>query len=354
MKKNKIKNIELTKKANKKEINFNFFLIPLLLMILFSILLFKGSIHLMQDDADYLQSVRNFVDNGIFPTTHGTILYNIILSISVLLLGPSITITKILSFSWAIISFYFTYLILKRIVHKFLVVGGLFIYATNFAILYYSSSVLSESFFMMMQVIFLYVFLTQHDKLMSNIEFNRSSIVAYTKNTFRTIFFLFLLSLSKLIGIVSFACVIFYLVLNLKWKNALFVSILFGALSFSFKFILKVVFNVSFFNKGGHSVLLKDAYKPELGNEDLKGLISRVWENFDFHISCDLMRILGFRGNDIPLESIPLVSVIFLVIFLFCIVITFKNRKKLFFLGLYLSMMLGGIFLALQNSLETR
>ncbi len=332
---------------DKKELKPKIFILLLTLMGVVSFLLFKGSIVLMQDDADYIIAPHNFIFNGEFPSVHETYLYHFILSIPILISGTSIFFIKILSFVFALGAFTLTYYTFKKETTRFVLFSVLFMYATSFAILFYSSSVMSEAFFMFIQMLFIYFVYRNHEKLMTNFQFTGKQLISYVKGVIVIVLLSFLVSISKGIGLIAIMSVLFYLLLNGKWKNILIVGGLFGIFKLSFDLVIKSIFNIESLSNRSSTLWLKDYYKPELGNEDFLGLLTRVWENLNYHISCDLMRILGFRDN-IKLTPQPVITIIFILLFLFCLILVFKNRKKIFFIGLYVSMMLGGTFLALQ------
>ncbi len=329
-----------------KKIELKAFLILLGIMMLVSFALFMGTISLMQDDADYILDAHNLVNNGAFPGTHGTYLYHFVLSIFNYMFGISITVTKVLAFIWAIIGFYFTYKILQKVTNRFLSIAILFIYATNFGILFYSSSTMSESFFMMIQAIFIYLFINKYDLILS--EVNKSNVVKYASSLLLFIVVLFLLSITKGIGIIATFSLVLFLLIHKKWLNAIVIGGIFGVFKFAFDTSMKAIFNLDALSNRSATIWLKNYYDTKQGTEDIEGMIRRIFINFDFHISADLMRILGFRDNKF-LEPVTFLTVLFFILFVVGLVYTFKNRKKLFYIGLYLSMMMGVTFLVLQT-----
>lgn len=313
-----------------------------------SFLLFDPSIGLIQDDANYIMGAKRFLDEGVYPTGHGATFYHLVLTIPYMIFGPSLFVGKFCSVLWSTITLLVTFFTFRRLVSVWVLFGVLWIQATNFQIHFYGSSNMSESFFMMIQVIFVSVVLSHHKELIRPLRRNRKSILKFLRYCVPVLAISFLFSISKSIGIVAPITVFVYLLIKKRWVNGLIFGLIFTLLRSAYGSGVRWNFDVEKSSKF-NSLFLKSNYHPDQGYEDLWGLIARMLENFNHHISSDFLRILGWRQNVTWIDPIPVFSVLFLLVLSVILWGFWRRKSKLLFLGIYLSLLASVTFVALQT-----
>ena len=313
-----------------------------------SFLLFDPSIALVEDDANYILGAKRFLEDGVFPLAHGATLYHLVLTIPYAVFGPSVLIGKYCSLLWSTLTLVITFFTFRKLVSIWVLFGVLLIQASNFRIHYYGSSNMSESFFMMVQMIFIWVVIRYHSGLLQPVHRNKDSILKFLANAIPVLLISFLVSISKSIGIVAPLSIFVYLILKKKWINGTVFLLLFFALKSTYEVGVKAFYGIEQLSTRSGSILLKSHYHPDQGNESILGLVVRLWQNFNHHISGDMLRILGWRENFRFIEPVSAFSILFLLVFAVVLWWNWRRRSRLLFVGVYLSLLASGTFIALQ------
>lgn len=322
-----------------------YYLVPIGLFFVVGLLLFDPTIEPMQDDADYIMAPVKLVEQGVYPSYH-SVFYTVIMAVPALIFGISIIGYKVMSLLFNFVALLIMLHYLKRYFNQAILWFVCIVFSTNFAIQFYSSSVMSESFFFMMQAIALIsslhlIFLAtkSDDSFFSSIP---AVLLASTS--------MFLLSITKNLALVSIIAVILALLFQKKAKLSLSVICVFVAIRFVYSQLIALLFDTNSVSGQFSTLLQKDFYDASKGNEDLIGLINRYFINLDYHLSSDLLRIFGFREQTWGLESIPLLTVAITAILVLLLITTFRNKnKETLFLGLYLFITMSVVFVSLQT-----
>ncbi|MEX0325787.1 MAG: hypothetical protein AB3N33_06840 [Puniceicoccaceae bacterium] len=314
-----------------------------------SFLLFDPSIVLMADDANYVMGAIDFLEKGQFPLAHGATLYHLVTAAAFALFGKSFLVGKACSVLWATLTLVLTYFVFRKLVSLWVLVGVLFIQASNFLIHFYASSNMSESFFMLMQMVLVATVFHCHEGLLTSLRWTRDSVGRFVLLCIPVVITSFLLSISKSVGIVAPVAVVLYLLLHRKWANGAVFLALFMLVKSAYGWGVKSLFGITHLSRRTDFILQKDYYRPEFGNEDVLGLLVRAWENFHHHVSVDLLRILGWRENSFLNEPLPAFSLLFLFLFGLCLWWSWRRKTRLLFVGLYLMLLAAATFVSLQT-----
>ncbi len=306
--------------------NTNLFLIVLVgIYLFFSCTLFNPYIAPMSDDADYIIDVYNATYEGIYPSFR-SILYGISLIVPIYFFGLNIGFIKILSLISAILGFIFTYLAFKKEVSPFVLLGVMLIYSLNYGIHFYDSSTMSEALFMMVQAVYFFVIFKFINKVEALPNFSWQEIRKNLKYWLAFGMISWLLPLSKNIGIIAPLVSIVFFIAYKQWRNAIVSFLFFLLFKIPYDLIVKFIFKTNVITSQWDGFLLKDYYKPYEGNEDLKGLMLRFFENVNQYISKDFLRVIALRDHVIA-NPITIASVGIVIACIIGLFIAYKHSK---------------------------
>lgn len=318
------------------------FYIIIALSGLTALLLFDIKPTLEGDDADYILRAFYLIKEGVYPGYQGP-LYPAVLSLPVALFGLNLIALKLLSVLFSLGHIYFMYLAFrKRTPYIILFIVLLFI-ATNCYIQYYSSQTFTEAFFFFIQAFALWTFF----KLIDQLPEGMTNLSRIWRSWTLAGFSLFLLSITKNVGIVSVLALITYFIFTKRFLEVLYSIGAFLIFKIPYELLTRTLFNVrtsSQFN----SIFLKDSYNSGAGKEDAFGMIIRFIENFYSYISKHTLVVLNLRPESAA-YSIPLISFLMLGIFTAGMIAAFKYNKYIFFTGIYIFAIAGASFAALQS-----
>ncbi len=320
------------------------FLFSLLLAGVISLLLFDVKVSLSGDDCDYIVAAGEFWKNFTYPGHHGP-LYPIILSPFVGIFGIKLPLLKFLSIVFIVASLWFFYKSFRRIVPAIVTIPALLLVSINPHVLFFASYTYSEPLFLFLQSLFFYFFST----------FFWRNDMAYTlKNNWDIYVIISLIiigmGLTRTVGFATIGVVALYFCLERRWKDLFFTTGIF-VLLFGFFYLSKpIIWPESSTVQSFETLLAIHPYNPELGAEDVKGLILRVIQNSHIYLSSFLYKYLGFRSwTDIPLEDRPWLSALTYILFFFSLFAVFKKNKYLLFAGVYAGVMLFTNFILLHK-----
>lgn len=320
--------------------------VVLLLSALVSFLLFDSKVSSGGDDSGYIERAWSFLNEHKYPYFQGPG-YPLFLAVFVKTFGLNVIALKCSSILCQLGFVFFTYkTFVKRIPYLVLYALLLFI-AVNQYIQYYSSQTFTETFFLFIQSLCLYIVV----KIIDSINDEEGWAEAFKKNYLKWIGFgimFVVLSISKSIAFVCIISVIGYFILNKNYKQAVYVVLSFAVMRILYQLIVTAVFGPNTSNQL-ELMLRKDLYKPDGGHEDMIGMIERFFNNFNTYFSLHMYRILNIRKTD-TLEVIPALSYISTVIFIIFIFISYRKNKYIFLSGVYAIILSFGIFFGVQAS----
>ncbi|MCW3085730.1 MAG: hypothetical protein JWP12_3096 [Bacteroidetes bacterium] len=329
------------------------FYILLLLSTLFSLLLFDSKVSEGGDDSSYIQRAWSLLHEHTFPYFQGPA-YPVFLSVFVKMFGLNVIALKFFSVICQIGFVWFTYkTFVKRIPYTVLFALISFI-SFNAFIQYYASQTFTETFFLFVQSICLYVTFN----IIDSIDADAGWIDGIKKDYKKWLLFGFmfmLLTISKSIAFVTIAGVLLYFVLKKNYKQVVYAIVFFLIMRIIYQLLTTAIYGANDSNQL-EMMLRKDLYKPELGHEGFGGMIDRFFTNFYTYMSMQMYRILNIRNveNDAKyiLPGLSYITAIIMGVFTF---LSYKKNKYVFFSCLYMLVLCGGVFFGVQaNNMQDR
>lgn len=317
-----------------------FFYIALGLSVLFSILLFDVKVGIGGDDSTYILRAYDFIHDGIYPSYQGP-LYPMILSPFIGIFGIQLPMLKLLSLIFTMLAIGFMYKALINAVPKSVLFPTLILISINYFVLYFASQTYSEAFFFFLQSIFLWFFLKHFSGETQNTSYKNFIILGLL---------LFLLSITRNIGLVAIAAVTAYFILQKQWKNALLIMLSFALFFLGFEILKRGIWNAANLQISGQGsgLMNKSFYDASKGTEDLSGFISRFTGNSNLYFSKHVFSFLGLRPEiteTIPFYAIVIWGLLFLSFFK-----SFKNSLPLLFISVYVIGTSAATFLVVQTT----
>lgn len=326
--------------SGKKELSFY---IGLACTIIFSLLLFEPKVSIGGDDSMYINRAYNFLHHGTFPTFQGP-LYPIVLSAFMYFTGIHVVLFKFLSIAFLIGHFWFMYKLLSEYLSPFLLFVFLTLLGCSASLLSYGSTTYSEAFYLFMQGGFLYYF-------------SRHFIIkapSPNKHNYAQVFIagllLFLLFLTRNVGLVALISVLIFFAIQKKWQHVLSFLIVFGVLYGLYALLKSLIWEIPDTQIAGQgsTLLLKNSFKPELGNETALGFLLRIIGNSVYYLGFHLFNIFGISTRNEFIINI-LVALIVYVIFFRGLFLFFKKSTFWLFAGIYILVTIGVTFIVLQT-----
>ncbi len=319
------------------------FWISLVLTSLFALLLFDIRFSIAGDDSAYVERSYDFIHQFIFPGFRGPF-YPIVLSPFVLIFGISAIPLKILSLLFILGFLWLFYRAYRNRIPAILVASVLLLLPVCSAIMYFASQTYSESLFMFLQALTLLVFFSFFCS-----EEEQATFRTLSRQHLMLALCVLAMALTRPIGYAAAIAVSVYFLAKTRWKDLLIFIAAFVLILVLFNGLKSVVFGISGSGMTGEvtSLLSKDYYHPELGREDIRGIITRLALNTNWYISSGLYSILGLRDlnkGDSPSTVLTAITLLILITATFFAV---RKNRYLLFTGIYvLTTLLATFFVA--------
>lgn len=318
----------------------------LFLSTVFSLLMFDSKVSPGGDDSSYIERAWLLLNEGKFPYYQGPG-YPIFLSLFVKMFGLNVIALKFSSILCQIGFVWFTYKAFRSRIPYTVLFALICFISFNHFIQYYSSQTFTETFFLFLQSVCLYVTF----RIIDSIRKEDSWVEALKKNYLKWLAFgiLFVvLSISKSIALVCIIAVVLYFILSKNYKQAVYALLAFV--------VIRVLYNVIVTGMYGPSdsdqfemILRKELYKPEAGHENFGGLVKRFFDNFNTYISLHMYRIMHLRNAETEMSKIiPALSYISTIVLGIMTVVSFKRNKYVFLSAIYFIILCSGIFVGIQ------
>ncbi len=316
----------------------------LVIAFIISLLLFDTKVSIGGDDSEYIIGAKKFMEGLKFPTWHGSF-YPIFLSFFMSIFGVNVVAFKVVSIPLMLGQHFIIFKTFQNRVPSFLLAMILLALSINGHLLYFSSSTYSEGLFFLLQALVIYFFFKLDDKI------NISEGLKNTwKNWLALGFIMFLLFLTRNIGLGVIISVVLYFLLNKRWLSSLYTIVAFFI--FQLPFTLYKSLRWGIIGSGASSqfntMFYKHAYDRSQGTEDFLGFVTRFWDNSMLYLSKHLYIILGLKPMGSVDLSVLLVIATYLIFFI-SVYFVYKKHKQLVFVGLYLAVMLGATFVSQQK-----
>lgn len=317
--------------------------VHLLVAALVSFLLFDIKVTEAGDDSAYIQLTYKFLKYGTISNLQASG-YSMFLSIFYWLFGLNIGLFKVVSILCVLGSIYFTYRALKNKIDGYILHGALFLTTVNYLMGYYASTTFSEPLFMLLQSLFLWYALQIYIPKISDKwnDIKRPVILALM---------VFLLMLTRNIALVVPVSVMIFLGFRKNFVELAKFGIAFILLYLPYYFIRGALFKSSENQYGSQFsfIMMKNPYKPSLGNDDFGGFVQRFMDNANQFLSKHLLKQMGFLDPESKL-LFPVVAILVILIGISAIFLAVRKKyDSISLIGFYVMCMLGGTFLAMQK-----
>lgn len=295
---------------------------------IFSLLLFNVRISEGGDDSSYIEGGYNYSKDFFnYHFTYNAPLYPMFLSIPIKIFGINLRLLKFTSVFFSLLHIIFLFLAFRKRIPDIILYSVLFIVSVNSYFLYHASQTYNEAFFLFVQALFLLASFRLVDKT--------GTSASRLSDTYKHWLFFgiaaFVLALSKNIAVMGLGAVILYFLLHRQFRNALLAAFSFLLFRLPYEIFSYFVWTRNMqYSSQLSTQMLKDAYHPEKGNEDLAGFISRFFQNADLYFSRRLMHILNFKPeNSTDLNHIETITVSALLLLGFFAVARTRNKYLL-------------------------
>ncbi len=223
----------------------------------------------------------------------------------------------------------------------------LVIVAVNANILYFGSQTYSEALYILIQAIVIYIFFG----LIDRVKVNHWNYLDLYPRWLALGIFMFLMAITRNIGVIIVPAIIFYLLLDRKFYAVLYTIASYSVFSIPFNIYQRIVWNIDKSNMSQQldGILLKNRYNLAAGSEDFAGMVTRFIENSKIYLSKHFMITIGLKDAASTTTSLFPVLVMVLI-FLISLYFAFKYNKIMLLTGIYLGAVIAGTFIALQQS----
>lgn len=321
-----------------------FFYVSLGLSFLFAALLFDLKVSIGGDDSAYIYRAARFVESGEYPSFQGP-LYPLLISPFIALFGINLFVIKLLSLLFTVGQIFFIYKGLKNRIPDVVLIPAALLVAVNCSVALFGGLTYSEAMYMCLQALFI-AYVAGNFVRSSAKDFD---IKKDWKNYLVMGLLLTLLFLTRSIGIGAAAAIVLFLLLRGQVLPAAFTSAGFVAVLLPYQLLKNALFGWgTHMEEQGKGLLLKDPYKPEQGNEDLAGFITRLLENSKLYLSKRLAMVLNIRPEDATTVSVGL-TLVMVGLILAGVVFAYKRNLTAFFIGVYAVVMCLLTFIVLQT-----
>lgn len=311
------------------------FLVLVLGFILMGILNFSVKLFLMGDDANYILDGYNFVYRHTYPQQSS--LYGMVLGVIELFTSTNVVLLKCCSFLFALVGFITLYRIGYKRIDARIFYPMLIYCVISSNLQYYSSSNLSEAFYMMLQYLYTgYVFIFM-DRLATGANMRKHWLILG--------FMGLLLSLGKNVAIVGPLAVVVYFLAYKQWRHALYALGVFLLFKVPYEVMLRFVYQRNTGVGQLDQVLNKNLYHPEQGRETLAGFGIRLVKNAQIYLGQITLKELGIvtSGWVTFIATLVIAGILAAAVFF-----ARKCNRYVFFISLYTGIMAVVTFLALQ------
>jgi hypothetical protein len=282
---------------------------------------------MMGDDSDYIMYGYKFANNFDFPSYRGA-LYPILISPFIAIAGINIVLIKVLSGIMIIGSLFFMYRTFYKRIPAVILFSCLILLGVNSFLLFYSSAILSEPLFLLLQSLLILLFCKYFVDSGKDIP-----IIKQILRFFIIAVIVLCLTLARTVGYAAIGVIAVYFLFFGQWKKAL-LSIAANAAVFGlFGLLKKLLWPTSGSAYSLNAFFTKDMYNPDKGMEDVGGIIVRLFENTVNYLSRYTFQFSGLQTN-IGNPSI-LITIIIVFMFLLGGYMAYVKNKHLFFTALH-------------------
>ncbi len=309
------------------------------LYLLFSFFTFSLRVSEGGDDSTYIIRALMLLKEGQFPSYQGP-LYPAVLSLFLLPFGFSLGLLKISSWIFLTAALVLFFKAFHNKVSNLALRGTILMLVVNHHFLYFASQTYSEAFFMMLQGLFVLMVL--------DLIKNRPHSFGWTNNV-KLAFLIFLLALTRTIGIAALPALLTYFLFRRQYKDGLIVTLVLSAFILVFLTLKFYIWELSPLAGGQvQSLLYRNPYHSSLGNETFGGFLMRFVGNANSYLSKHFIIMVGLKPA-LSLTQQPWVTFLLFMFFFTGLTRFMRKNLSLLFIGFYLLFLLGATFFSLQT-----
>jgi 4-amino-4-deoxy-L-arabinose transferase-like glycosyltransferase len=329
------------------------------LSILCSFFLFDLKVSIGGDDSAYVERAYNFIHKGVYPYYQGPG-YPLVIALLMKVFGFNIPVFKLFS-----LIFYTAHIVLTWITFRRKIPYIILLLMVGFVVVsdymqYYASQTWSEAFYMFVQAVVLW--LTMKAVALKKPEGTVAEDLKKSWYLWLGIGLAFaFLAMTKTVAIFGITAPVIYFVIQKKYRFAIYIALSFLIFRIGIGQVEKATYGPNTSNQW-EQMMMKDAYKKELGTLDAAGFMGRFGENLKTYSSMHFFRFLHIIPQDQYKLSEDatnpnderqlgwLVTVMVTLLILYSSFRIFKENKEVFFLVLFTLVMCGGIFFGIHAS----
>jgi hypothetical protein len=322
------------------------FVISMILSALMSIFLFDAKVSLNGDDSDYLVAADNFWRHFIYPSGRG-MLYPVVISPLVGLSGMNLILIKSSSAIFIMLSLWLCYKSFRDKMPAIILMPSILLVSICSHVFFYAGQTFSEPLFMLFQGLFIYFF--------SKYFLGKDNVSYQLRTDWRKYLilasFVLCITLTRTIGYGVVGVIILFFAIEQRWRDLIYTLAALVLVFGLFQLFKSVAWPGTGDPYSMKLLLSKDQYNPNLGMEDLPGLIKRFAENSETFLSvflCQFMGLIPSSPNNIYQTSTVRTLLIYLL-FVVSLIILFRRNKTLLFTGLYAGVMCFFSFVLLHS-----
>jgi len=209
---------------------------------------------------------------------------------------------------------------LYKKVPSFVLSASFIIFVFDAYLLYYGYQTYNEAFFMFLQSMLFFIVLQKMPETEKLI-----------KNSILLGFILFLIAITKNIGLIVFVAVSFYFLVQKQWKKAIYPTAAFIGFEVIWELLKRIIWSAKELqvSSQAHTLLLKHPYDATKGYEDLAGFAMRFIQNSGIYLSKHLFMHMGFRA-EVTTISVPL-TILAYILFGIALFYAFKKIRICYF-----------------------
>ncbi len=316
--------------------------ISLLLTVLFSFALFNLRISEGGDDSAYISRAMDLLSEGRYPSYQGP-LYPFFLSVVLLVAGFHLPLLKITSLLFIVASQYLLYRALRNRVSYTTLFAMLLITSVNSWYLFFASQTYSEAMFIFIQNLFVLLIVRF---INDDGEPQWRTIIADTTMIGVVVVLAFL---SRTAGVGLAVAAVVTMLAYRRNKETLIFSVSVVVLILLWLGIRSAVWlTIPNSGKQLHELMQKHPYDSSEGEETLTGFGQRFADNSNLYLSKHFVKMIGFKDADNK-DTNPIITILLYSLFVYGMVISFRQNRTMFFVGVYIAVMLGITFFSLQK-----
>ena len=282
------------------------------LLFILCLIFFDPKVSIGGDDSEYINRAFLFIKKAKFPTFQGP-LYPIVLGLIMAITGLKLILLKVFSIVFMLIHFWLFYQTFKKHLPSLIMVAILFILAINASMLYFASSTYTESFYLMVQSFFLFIFnkyfiLDKEEKYSIKKDYKKFLLLGLS---------LFLIAITKNIGLTALIGSLLFFAIRLKWMAIVYTMVAFLVFQGSFILIKKYGYDVDVSQVSSQSstLMMKHPYDTSQGKEDFSGYINRIVVNSKEYLSKHFTLIFGLNNQSKPKSSGFITIILYVILF---------------------------------------